>query len=178
MTSFTMRIAFGALAGAAGTVAMDLVWYGRYRRSGGEDGPLAWEFAGSVDSFEQASAPGQVGKRLADTVGIELRDSAAATTTNAMHWLTGAGYGVAHALLLHERPTLLGGVATGVGAVANSYATLGAMGIYQPIWRYDTATLVKDVSAHVVFGLATSLAYRTLSGARGGATRRGLVRRR
>ncbi len=164
MASFINRIAFGALAGAIATVAMDLVWYGRYRRGGGEDGPLAWEFAGSVDSFDEASAPGQVGKRLANTVGIELPDSAAGTTTNAMHWLTGAGYGIAHAVLLAGRPPLLGGVATGVGAVANSYATLGAMGIYEPIWRYDIDTLAKDISAHLVFGVATSFAYRALSG--------------
>ncbi len=169
MSSFITRIAIGAVAGAVGTVAMDLVWYGRYRRAGGEDGPLAWEFAGSVDSFEEASAPGQVGKRLADTVGVELPDSAAATTTNAMHWLTGVGYGVAHALLVPDRPPLLGGVATGVGAVANSYATLGAMGIYEPIWKYDATTVAKDVSAHVVFGVATSLVYRALAGPPDGA---------
>ncbi|MFU8840112.1 MAG: hypothetical protein ACNA8R_05260 [Nitriliruptoraceae bacterium] len=166
MTSFVTRIALGAVAGAIGTVAMDLVWYGRYRRGGGEDGPLTWEFAGSVASFEEASAPGQVGKRLADTVGVTLPDSAAATTTNAMHWLTGAGYGVAHALLLDGRPPLPAGVATGAGAVANSYATLGAMGIYEPIWRYDAATIAKDVTAHLVFGVATSLAYRALAGGR------------
>ena len=52
------------------------------------------------------------------------------------------------------------------------------MRIYEPMWRYDTATLAKDVSAHVIFGLATSLAYRTLSGGRGGGTRCGLMRRR
>jgi len=143
---------------------MDLVWYGRYRRAGGEDGPLAWEFAGSVASFEEASAPGQVGKRMADAVGVGLPDSSAAATTNAMHWLTGVGYGIGHAVLLHDRPPLLGGVATGVGAVANSYATLGAMGVYEPVWKYDAATVAKDVSAHVVFGVATSLAYRLLSG--------------
>ena len=91
--------------------------------------------AGAVDSFEQASAPGQVGKRVADTVGTELPDSAAATTTNGLHWLTGAGYGVTHALLLHERPTLLGGVATGAGAVVNSYAILGVMASTEPMWR-------------------------------------------
>jgi len=167
VTSFITRLAIGAVAGTVGTVTMDLVWYGRYRRSGGEGGPLEWEFAGSVDSFEQASAPGKVGKRLADTVGIELSDTAAATTTNAMHWLTGAGYGVAHAVLLHDRPPLAAGAATGVGAVANSYATLGAMGIYDPIWKYDASTIAKDVSAHVAFGLATSLAYRGLVGRRG-----------
>ena len=164
MQPFLQQIATGAVAGVLGTVAMDLVWYGRYRRGGGTDGPLAWEFAGSVASFDEASAPGKVGKRLADTVGIELPDSAAAMITNAMHWLTGAGYGVAHAVLLDDRPPLLAGVATGVGAVANSYATLGAMGVYAPVWKYDAATVAKDVSAHVVFGVATSFAYRALSG--------------
>jgi hypothetical protein len=32
----------GAMAGAAGTVAMDLVWYARYRRGGGNDAFPAW----------------------------------------------------------------------------------------------------------------------------------------
>ena len=35
----------GVLAGAAGTVCLDAVHYLKYRRSGGADSPLAWEFA-------------------------------------------------------------------------------------------------------------------------------------
>jgi hypothetical protein len=158
------RIAKGVLAGVVGTLAMDLVWYGRYRRSGGDDGFADWEFATSTASFDEASAPGKVGKKLADAVGVELPEDAAGTTTNVMHWLTGIGYGVGHAVLQDGRASSAGGLATGAGAFANSYATLGAMGIYEPMWRYDRRTLAKDLSAHLVFGLATGLAYRALSG--------------
>ena len=35
----------GLLAGAAGTVCLDAVHYLKYRRAGGTDRPLAWEFA-------------------------------------------------------------------------------------------------------------------------------------
>jgi hypothetical protein len=35
----------GAIAGAVGTAAMDLVWFFRYRRGGGHEGLFAWETA-------------------------------------------------------------------------------------------------------------------------------------
>lgn len=164
MTSVVRRIATGAAAGLVGTLAMDLVWYGRYRRGGGEDGFADWEFATSTASFEDASAPGKVGKRIADTLGVELPDAAAGTTTNVMHWLTGVGYGIGHGLLQHTRGPLWGGATTGVGAFANSYATLGAIGVYEPMWHYDRDTLAKDLSAHLMFGLTTGAAYRVLNG--------------
>ena len=53
----------GLVAGVAGTVSMDTVRYVAYRRAGGRDSPLAWEFP-SVDSWEKAPAPGLAGKRL------------------------------------------------------------------------------------------------------------------
>lgn len=159
------RLVTGALAGATGTLAMDLVWYRRYRRAGGEDGFGDWEFATSTASFDEASAPGQAGKRLADLVGLDLPEEQAGLTTNVMHWLTGVGYGIAHSVLQGRRGPLLGGALSGAGAFANSYATMGAMGIYEPIWTYDRDTLLQDLSAHLVFGIATGLTYRILSGA-------------
>ena len=158
------RIVKGVLAGAVGTLAMDLVWYARYRRGGGEDGFLDWEFATSTSSFEEASAPGRAGKKIAGAVGIELPDDAAGTTTNVMHWLTGLGYGAGHALRGGSDGVVSGGAVTGGGAFLNSYAVLGAMGVYEPIWEYDAETLGKDLSAHLVFGLTTALVYRVLSG--------------
>jgi hypothetical protein len=163
MTFTPRKLLAGALAGAVGTLAMDFVWYGRYRRGGGEDGFTDWESATGTTSFEEASAPAKVGKKFADTVGIDLPDEAAAATTNAMHWLTGVGYGVGHAVLQDGRGLVTGGLLTGAGAYANSYATLGAMGVYEPIWKYDPKTLFKDLTAHLVFGLATTLAYRVLT---------------
>lgn len=145
-----------------GTLAMDAVWYRRYRRAGGDGGFLSWELATSTSSFDQVSAPGKVGKKLSDAVGIDLPDESAGLTTNVVHWLTGVGYGVGHAVLQDGRG-VRGGVATGTGAFATSYAMLGALGIYEPIWRYDRETLLEDLSAHLVFGVVTGLAYRLLS---------------
>jgi hypothetical protein len=61
----------GLLAGAVGTACMDAVRYVRHRRAGGEESPLAWEFA-PVDSWEKAPEPGQVGKRLIE--GLTQRE--------------------------------------------------------------------------------------------------------
>lgn len=154
----------GALAGAAGTLAMDAVWYRRYRSGGGDDPFAAWEFSADTTSFEEASAPGKVGRMAAEKVGIDLPDETAGLTTNVVHWLTGIGYGIGHAVLQRRRGLLGGGVSTGVGAFLNSYATLGALGVYDPIWEYDRETLAKDLSAHLAFGLATATAFRLLDG--------------
>jgi hypothetical protein len=163
MSFFLRRVVAGAAAGAAGTLAMDLVWYRRYRKDGGTGGFTDWELATSIRSFDEAPAPGKAGKKIADAVGVDLPDEAAGVTTNVMHWLTGVGYGLGHGLLHHRRSLLVGGLATGAGAIANSYVTLGALGIYKPVWQYDRDTLLKDLSAHLVFGLATSLVYRVLA---------------
>lgn len=103
MAGMIGRVARGVVAGVAGTLAMDLLWWSRHRRSGGEDSFTEWDISsGSTASFEEASAPGQVGPRA--------------------------------------------GLLTGAGAFANSYATLGAIGVYEPIWEYDTETLAQDLS--------------------------------
>lgn len=164
--SLIRRIVTGAIAGAAGTLAMDLLWYSRYRRGGGDQPFTEWEFSGSTSSFEEASAPGEVGKMAADAVGVELPDELAGTTTDVVHWLTGVGYGVGHGLLQEDRGAVSGGVLTGLGAFSNSYATLGALGVYDPIWEHDPDTLRDDLSAHLVFGLAAGATYRLLTAGR------------
>lgn len=163
MTTLVRRAAAGAIAGAVGTLAMDLVWYARQLQEDGDESFTDWEFSASTDSFEDASAPGQAGKKIADTLGVDLPDEVAGETSNVMHWLTGVGYGVGHGVLNDGRNTVAAGLLTGLGAFANSYATLGAIGVYEPIWEYDAETLWKDLSAHLAFGLATSAAYRLLS---------------
>lgn len=167
MGKLTRRVVRGATAGTAGTLAMDLLWWSRHRRAGGEDGFFAWEFAGDVRSFEEASAPGKVGQRAASLVGVELPGHRAATTTNLVHWLTGAGYGVAHALVHAGRGRATQrGAATGLAAVATSYAAMGTLGFYEPVWRYDAATLAKDVSAHLLFGVTVGVTHAILTPAR------------
>jgi hypothetical protein len=47
---------------------------------------------------------------------------------------------------------------------ATGYVVLPAAKLYQPIWEYDRVTLAKDLSAHLVYGLATAVALRLLGG--------------
>lgn len=35
--------------------------------------------------------------------------------------------------------------------------------LYKPIWEYDAKTLADDLSAHLVYGLATAATLRALS---------------
>jgi hypothetical protein len=88
------RLAAGAVAGAVGTAAMDLLLYRRYRREGGKEPPGRWELAVGVTSWDEASAPGQLGQKVVRRVTRRPSpDSWARTTTNVVQWATGIGWG-------------------------------------------------------------------------------------
>ena len=36
-------------------------------------------------------------------------------------------------------------------------------GVYKPIWDYDARTLAEDLSAHLVFGVTTSVTHAALT---------------
>src|SRR5262245_48287712 len=77
------RLVVGALAGAAGTAAMDLALYVRYRREGGKDPAWRWESAAGVKDWKEAPAPGQLGRKVERFVTRERPpDSWARPTTN------------------------------------------------------------------------------------------------
>lgn len=155
----------GAAAGVVATLAMDALWYRRYRAGGGTQSFGTWELSTEATDFgEDAPAPARVGKRAAGAVGIELDDSLVGPTNNAVHALTGIGWGQAAWLAARVLPVpvLDVGAATGVAAWGTSYIALGRLGIYKPITEYDTKTLWKDLSAHLVFGFALGAALRLL----------------
>jgi hypothetical protein len=156
----------GAVAGVVGTLAMDLVWFSRYRRSGGDQSFIQWDLASGTDGYENASAPAQVGKRVVEGLfQIELDPKTARPMTNVVHWATGAGWGTAHGIVHGSmaKPSPLGGLLSGAVAWGTSYATLGPIGLYKPIWEYDAGTLWKDLSAHLAFGLTTGIVFKLLS---------------
>ena len=164
--SLIRYLVVGALAGAAGTAAMDLLLYRRYRRGGGKESLWQWEFAGDVTNWDQASAPGNSGRRWsASSPGQQPPDSWARTTTNLVHWATGIGWGVQYGALASatSRLPLLRALALGPTAWLASYAILPLAKVYKPIWEYDAQTLGDDLSAHLVFGTATSTAFKLLS---------------
>jgi hypothetical protein len=160
----------GVAASAIGTLAMDLVWYARYRRGGGEDSFLDWEFSASIKSWEDAGAPAQVGRRMMEgLLQRELPDEAAAMTNNAVHWATGLQWGALYGLVAGSatrNPAPAAGAALGAAAFAASYAVLPLARLYKPIWEYDIKTLGKDLSGHLVFGLSTAAVFGALGRAR------------
>lgn len=158
----------GVVAGIVGTTAMDLVWYSRYRDGGGSSSFADWEFRSKIDGFDEAPAPAKVGKILASKAHIDLPDSAAPLTNNVVHWSTGLTWGIVAAVLqrLPRAGAIRSGVLTGAAAWATSYAVLPKLGVYKSITEYDTKTLWKDLSAHLVFGSALGVATLASGGVR------------
>ena len=161
----------GAVAGAVGTVAMDAVWYARYRRGGGDKDVLAWEFGLDVQSWDQAPAPAQLGRRLFEAVTRrELPVAKAALVNNVMHWGYGIAAGSQFGLLAGSLRGLPRGAQVALGLPfgatvwGSSYVTLPVAGLYKPIWEYDPPTLAKDLSIHLVYGVTTAAAFRVLAG--------------
>ena len=145
---------------------MDTFLFARYRRNGGDSGPGEWESSAGVTNWEQAPAPAHVGKRLVEGLfGIELAPSRARLVNNVMHWtygiLNGAQYGIVAESL--PAPRVHYGLAFGATVWAGDYLILPAAKLYQPIWDYDAKTLLNDLSAHLVYGLATAATLRVLS---------------
>jgi hypothetical protein len=156
----------GALAGLAGTAVMDAFLYARYRRGGGHDPFGAWEFP-PTESWQQASDPGQVARRVIE--GFTQRpipDRWARPVTIAAHWAFGAASAAAYGVLAgsrRRRPGPPAGIPFGAAVWALGYAVLPQAGLYKPIWEYDAETLAKDLTAHLVYGVTTATAFALLA---------------
>jgi hypothetical protein len=156
------RAVLGALAGVAGTLAMDVVWYRRARQGGSDQTFAEWEVVRDLKSWDDAPAPGQVGRKILAAVTEEdPPPSDAAAISNVMHWAYGIAWGALYAMAFPRRP-FWAGPALGASVCASDYVTLPLVDVYEPIWKYDLPTLGKDLSAHLVFGTATDAAARAL----------------
>jgi hypothetical protein len=155
-------LARGAVAGALGTLAMDLVWYRRSRAAGDDSDFLSWELTGPIASWDDAPAPAQMGRKVLEAVGgREVPVERAALVNNLMHWGYGTTWTAGYALVPGRR-AWWHGPAFGALVWASDYVTLPLAGVYEPIWRYDVATLWQDLSAHLVFGAAADVALRAV----------------
>src|SRR5437016_4595029 len=139
------------------------------------EGLFAWETSESVGKWDDASAPGQIGRKVAHAVlGHDLPDEWARPITNLVHWSTGVGWGVQYALIseLTGRINWRKGLAFGTVVWLTDYIVLPLPDVYKPIWQYDVKTLAKDLTAHLVYGATLGLSFagcepRMLIAARG-----------
>jgi hypothetical protein len=154
----------GAVAGAAGTVAMDVFLYARYRASGGDQVPLTWEFGGP-SAWDSVAAPAQLGRRLYEGFRQRpLEERWARLTNNVMHWGYGIAWGGALGVVAGSLPRTrpLYGPTFGATVWAGSYVILPLAGLYKPIWQYSIAELAPDLMAHLAYGTAAERVLRIL----------------
>jgi hypothetical protein len=152
-------LARGAVAGVVGIAAMDLVQFARYRRGGGNDRLLAWEFSAGLKDWEQAPAPAQIGRRVVEGVfQRQLPPQRAALVNNLTHWGYGIAWGGLFGLVAGSlrAPKVRHGLALGATVWMSSYVLLPLAGLYRPIWEYDTKVLAKDLGDHLVYGVSAA----------------------
>lgn len=155
----------GAVAGAAGIVAMDCVGYARYRGTGGDQPPLEWEFGGP-STWDSVAAPAQVGRRLYEGyLQRPLDERWARLTNNVMHWGYGIAWGTMFGVVAGSmaRQRLVFGPIFGATVWASSYVSLPLAGLYKPIWQYSFSELAPDLVGHLAYGTATTFAFRIVS---------------
>src|SRR5205823_2448220 len=116
----------------------------------------------SIRTWDDVSAPGQVGKRLVEGfLQRELPDRAARPLNNVVHWLYGLGWGAAYAIVAASIPRRRGaGVVFGSLVWLSGYLVLPVAKLYKPIWEYDAKTLAEDLGLHLVYGMVTAGAFR------------------
>jgi hypothetical protein len=156
----------GLIAGAVGTLVMDLVWYRRYKRGSGESPFLDWEFAAGLTDWQSAPAPAKLGKHLYEGVfQRELPPARARLTSNIMHWGYGTTWSIVYGMAVGSlrRPSVVYGLPFGALVWATSYVILPLAKLYKPIWEYDPPTLLKDATAHLAYGTGTSAAFALLA---------------
>ena len=155
----------GVEASALGTLAMDTVLYRRYRIGGGREAFGAWESSDGLGSWDGAPAPALVAKRILERVtGHEVTPRHARLLNNVTHWAFGLAAGAGYGLLVGSRRSKARyGLPFGAAVWAGGYVVLPRLGVYEEIWRYDRQTLEKDLSAHLVFGIATAAAFSGLA---------------
>lgn len=148
------RLMAGAIAGSAGTTALNVVSY--------------------VDMLVRArpasEVPAQTAARLADTAGIRLGNgSAAGNRASALGGLLGnmaglsvaVGYGLARRFV--RRPALLSAAAAlGAAAMAVSDTPATVTGATRPS-QWGASGWVSDIVPHLVYGLVTVVTYEAVT---------------
>jgi hypothetical protein len=147
----------GAIAGAAGTIALDLTTYG--------DMLIRGRGASSV--------PAQVAGVLASKVGIsplapsaqgDIADNRREAAGAMLGYMTGVGIGALYGALRGDTSggaSPLAGAAVGLSAMAASDVPIALTGVSDPA-TWSTTDWLSDIIPHLVYGLVTVAVYESL----------------
>lgn len=149
------RMLLGAVAGALGTVAIDVATY----------------LDMSVRGRPPSDVPARVAGTVADALGADLGDAQTAPHRRSgigalLGYANGLATGVLLGLvspLLGRLPTPLASVVVGGAAMAGSDVPVTTLGVSDPR-TWGTSGWLADIGPHLVYGLVTVAAFRWLNG--------------
>jgi hypothetical protein len=154
------RALIGAVAGAVGTVALDVTTYADI----------------AIRGRSSSGAPSQMVSILAKAVGLPLssqgvgsEDETAQNRENGLGallgYVNGLGVGVAYGLLRSRQddiPIPLAGIGVGLAAMAASDIPLIALRVSNPK-TWGLSGWAADAIPHLVYGLVTTIVYEALT---------------
>src|SRR3954452_23545831 len=155
-----MRTRDSGLSGCAASIGRGLV--------AGAIGTAAMTVSSTLEQKtrgrEASTAPADAAMKV---LGIEgfCDDAAQSRFSNLVHWAYGSGWGVPRALLARAGLRPAAATAAHGGALWGSeQVMLPALGVAPPLWEWGAAEVAIDAGHHVVYTVATSVAYALLRG--------------
>jgi hypothetical protein len=148
LAGLAASIGRGLVAGAIGTAAMTV------------SSTLEQKARGR----EASTAPADAAMKVLGIDGF-CDDGAKSRFSNAVHWGYGTGWGVPRALLRHAGLGPAAAAAAHGGALWGSeQVMLPALGVAPPLWEWGAVEVAIDAVHHVVYTVATAIAYEALAG--------------
>lgn len=149
----------GAIAGAAGTIALDLTTYGDMLVRGRGASSVPARMAG-VLAEQLGIAP------LAPAVKDEVADNRREAAGALLGYTTGVGIGVLYGLIRGGRDrgaAPLTGAVVGLSAMAASDVPIALTGVSDPA-TWSATDWLSDIIPHLVYGVVTVAVYDALRG--------------
>jgi hypothetical protein len=140
------KIGRGLVAGAIGTAAMTVSSTIEQKRRG----------------RAASTAPADAAMKV---LGIEsfCDDAAKSRFSNVVHWAYGSAWGVPRALLdVAGLSPAAATAAHGAALWGSEQVMLPALGVAPPLWTWGATEIAIDAGHHVVYTLASGLAYEAL----------------
>src|SRR4051812_11109196 len=146
LSGLAAKIGRGLVAGAVGTAAMTVSSTIEQKRRG----------------RATSTAPADAAMKV---LGIEgfCDESAKSRFSNVVHWAYGSAWGVPRALLDAAGLSPAAATAAHGGALwASEQVMLPVLGVAPPLWKWGPTEVAIDAIHHVVYAVATSVAYEAL----------------